>query len=92
MLIHETTWIHLRNSMLVKEARDNRSYCMKVLNVPNHHKLYLNEPDFIKRFIEHLLDARFANCKEKVNKEEIVENIHEKEPWGNKKGEDAEPR
>lgn len=65
---------------------------MKLSNVPVIPKLYLNKPDFRKRFIEHLLDARFVNCEERVNKKEIVQNIQEKQPWGNEEEEDPEPR
>lgn len=65
---------------------------MKLSNVCVVHKLYLNKPEFRRRPIEHLLDAGFVNCEERINKEEIVENIQGKEPWGNEKEEDPEPR
>lgn len=52
-----------------------------------HYDLYLNKFDFMKRFIEYLLDARLVNCEERMNQEEaVVDN------QGNEKEGDPESR
>lgn len=56
-------------------CQNSMSYLVLVcvfLFINLHYDLYLNKFDFMKRFIEYLLDARLVNCEERMNQEEAV--------------------